>query len=292
MISSVRNFGLELKLFHSQESYINYITTITNNEKRDIVYDSVMQNSRLGEGHSLLVPSYNKVFSVMNTSETDFVNAILMNKYFYYKILNSDNIPFPNTCYYSYKYGWLSNFKPEYGSKVLIKLSSESCSIGLTEASVIKYTVDSDMLIHRTSLKYMQPVIIQEFIEGLEVEIPVIVLQENSNVLNPVVIEKEGCKPLFYDVIYDDNYSFSSLKKSHPMYNTLVKAVKEITKIIGIKKYFRVDCIVRENDFFILDINTYPHIIKDSSFGYAFDQLEVGAEKIIPLLISNQLFDL
>jgi D-alanine-D-alanine ligase len=292
LISSVRDFNLELKLFYNQKSYIDYITNERDSSKKYIVYDSVMQYPILGEGHSLLIPSFNKEYSILNTSESDFVNAILMNKYYYYKILESKTIPFPETCYYSYEHGWLFSKKPKNGQKILIKLSVESCSIGLSNDSIKIYDKSIDTLIHKTSLKYMQPVIVQEYITGLEVEIPVVVLQGNPEILNPVRIVKKNNEPLYYDIIYDDNYSFSLLKDTHPMYYSLMSTAKEITNIIGVKKYFRVDCIVRENEFYIIDINTYPHIVKDSSFGYVFDQTGVGANNIIPLLLANQIFDL
>ena len=144
------------------------------------------------------------------------------------------------------------------------------------------------------SHKYDQPMIVQEFIAGYEVEVPIIIHKQKSYALPPIILyQKDNFMLdkhfLDFDDIYDDNYCFCLLETINPIWaKNIQNEVTKIVSILGLEKYTRIDFrMSRNGTSFVTDINSYPHIVAHSSFAYAFQAIGFSAQDILPSIIGN-----
>ena len=68
----------------------------------------------------------------------------------------------------------------------------------------------------------------------------------------------------------------------------LIQEVLRIIELLELERYVRIDFrISSDGNSYVTDINSYPHIVKHSSFAYAFNQIGINNENILPCLIGN-----
>ena len=185
----------------------------------------------------------------------------------------------PDTYIYNLKYGWISG-KPTLGEKVIIKLNNEACSIGMTKKNIIKYDENSDEIISTMAKEFRQDIILQKFICGFEVEVPII-MGKNVCSLDPVGIELNnehflGQEILDYEIRGNHSFEYFHFKNQYPEISEKIKKNSaQIGKLLGIEGIGRIDYRITENgEAFVTDIATNPHITSISSIATAFSWLE------------------
>lgn len=162
--------------------------------------------------------------------------------------------------------------------KVIVKPTYESASIGITETSIVEYSRDLDSQIKSLSSLFQQPVTVQQFIEGFEVEVPVF-CHRNYLSFFPVGIQLDGNpllgeKILTYDRVYNDSYEF--YKYEGPAAETVISTAVDAAKILGITAIGRIDFRITEGgDSYITDVSTNPHLTTFSSCSFLFSQLSL-----------------
>lgn len=179
------------------------------------------------------------------------------------------------------KYGWIDG-EPEIGIKVLAKLSNESCSIGLNDASIVTYDGTNTNFFKEISEKYNNSnLMVQEFISGLEVEVP-FVNSSSIYVFEPLGISVEGNIKLG-DKILDfftrnsggkfNYYDFAALHAD--LSNNIKEEVAKVAKLLGIEGIGRIDFRITQDlsRYCITDINCNPHITKTMSVYKAMQKL-------------------
>lgn len=249
-----------------------------------------------GRGKDALIPCLCDIWNIMHLGPTANTNCLCSSKYQWTSILKAHGIPTPASFFYSKGFG---SDIPLKGVKYILKLNYECASIGLSDNSVIlndgnNISTYADDL----SKKYVQPIIVQEFISGYEVEVPVLINCNKTIVFPPVGLSFNG-KKLFekeflnYDIIYDDNYGFYDFAKVEPhTAEKLKECVKNIVRVLDLNGYMRIDFRVTENgEIFVIDINNDPCIDINGSFIYSLKTLGFKNETIAPLLIGNCLYN-
>lgn len=183
-----------------------------------------------------------------------------------------------DTYIYNIKYGWISG-KPVLGEEVIIKLNNEACSIGMTKNNILKYDESSDEIISAMAKEYNQDIVVQKFICGFEVEVP-IVMGKNICSLDPVGIELNnkqflGQEILDYEIRGNHSFNYFHFKNQYPEISERIKKNSiQIGKLLGIEGIGRIDYRITENgEAFVTDIATNPHITSISSIATSFSWL-------------------
>jgi D-alanine-D-alanine ligase len=136
----------------------------------------------------------------------------------------------------------------------VVKPVDGGSSVGV---SIVKDLKDYDKAVELAKL-YDEDVLIEEYIEGIEVSCGVL---GNQKVVALPVIEIVP-KNEFFD--YEAKYTEGKCQEicpariSEEMKNTVQKLAIETFKSIGGKGYARVDFIIKDNRPYILEINTLP----------------------------------
>jgi D-alanine-D-alanine ligase len=205
--------------------------------------------------------------------------SLSRNKFHCNSILRANSFPVTEDYLFLPTNNWFLDKKPSIGELVIAKLNGEASSIGLTKDNIFYFEDSKELFIQSLSKAYKQPVIVQPFISGYEVEVPVISDGDICEVVLPVGISVNNKKQL-NNVILDYNtrknleFGFYNFEKLNPTVSASIeKCTKEIVKLLGIEGFGRVDFRIDLNgNYFITDVATNPHLTKGMSFNFAFEE--------------------
>lgn len=292
LLTSLQNFGFYVITYFNTEEFIaDYLNGkyITDNL---IIFEGTQKG--IGHARDTLIPAFCDLQNLLHTGPNAYVNGVCINKYNWTKLLAEHNILVPNSWRFDAN-GWLNGY-PDEDILLIAKPNYECASIGIHKESVSYLTSNYISYLKQMTHKYSQSLIVQEFIPGYEVEVPIIINKSEICILPPVVLSQSeqlcmNYNFLDFDNIYDDNYSFSLLNVINESWEHSIKEyAKKICTILELERYTRIDFrITNKGEIYVTDINSYPHIVSHSSFGYAFEQLNIGYENILPCLIGNIL---
>lgn len=296
IVESLRDSGFETLCFVDEMDFIN--NYITNNcYKDDSKYPIVINTAQKGTaiGRKSLIPAFCDLYGLCHTNSNPYVVSLARNKFHSNCILNANGLTTIDDYLYIPNQGWLLGKYPKEGEKVIVKLNYETSSIGLTSDNVFIYSKNKDSFIENLANQFNQSVIVERFIEGFEVEVPVIIGDEAEIVL-PVGISVNnernlGEQILDYNIRRDLKFDFYNFEKNEPeISKQLERCTKHVVQLLGITGFGRVDYRIDYNqNIYITDIATNPHITKGMSFYYAFSKNGLNYTQMLETLISLAL---
>lgn len=265
---------IPFRVFNSEDAFIRFLERPSTNMKNLIVYNSAQSGT--GAGRKALIPSLCNYYNIRHTGSDAYRVSLCRDKFAISSLLSRLNIRVPKS--FLFHHGKF-NSKLDPKLKYIAKPIYESASIGIRKSNVfygdnppIRYLETLEKTMH-------QPLIIQEFVCGYEIEVPVLAGKNSHFIFSPVVLhqfEKNLCmgdEILDYDTIYNDDYMFSSLPDNisdDEIKNTAYKVVDRLC----LSGLCRVDFRLKKDDlFYVTDVSTNPHFIKHSSVNYAFKKL-------------------
>ncbi len=291
ILTSLRKIGFEVICYFDENSFIiDYLSGKLNHKsKKNLVLNSAQTGT--GAGRKSLIPAFCELNNILHTNSDSFISSYTRQKYHWYCYLKEGGFPVAQSWLYCWNYGWYHQQPPE-GEKLLLKLNREASSIGLSENNIIIYNSDALTLIDDLSRSYSQPVIIQKFIPGYEVEVPCLVSDQTSISFDPTGIKvgsnrNLGDTILNYNIRGEHLFSFYNFSESNEQ---LSEKIKIMTESIAIKLSLfglaRIDYRISENNsFFITDISSNPHITKSMTFYYLYKKLGYSYEDVLLTLL-------
>ncbi len=224
-----------------------------------------------------------EIFGIPYSGSGVLASALAMNKIYSKKIFESENIPTPRwQVVTSTFYRLPSTFK----FPVVIKPSKQGSAIGITivrKKSQLKKAIEN-------ALKYDDEAIVEEYIKGTEITVPILGAQP----LSPIeIIPKND----FYD--FYSKYAAGGSRHLIPprLSQKIIAQAKQLGllahKSLGCRAMSRVDMIVdKKSDIYVLEVNTIPGMTVTSLFpesakydGYLFAEL---IKKIIELSLNEK----
>lgn len=277
IVGALRYHGLHVELFIEEREFIKWVLTRGSSDcqgKLCLVCNNAQNGT--GPGRKSLIPAFCDLNGLPTANSDPYVVSLARHKYHLNRLLREFNLPVPESWLYQYGHGWLLGKRPPNGVEAIAKLTFESASIGIYAKSVQEVGQNFDDYITELSREYNQPITVQEFINGYEVEVPVIGLP-NPFAPSIVGISLEGGgflgnKILTYESVYGDSYSFYDFRD---LPTGVLKRIRECAvsayEAIGIRGLGRVDFRVTEKGkYYIIDIATNPHIAKHSSYAHLY----------------------
>lgn len=211
--------------------------------------------------------------------------GLLMDKSHYFSLLKDfSHIP-PTITYYGQ-----TNFRNTLkASHVILKPALECAATGVTKVK----NGNILPLLKNMQKKFKQKIVIQEYIEGYEVSVPVI--EKNGNYIStpPVWVRFEG-EILDFNKVDDFQYSFSVIPNNDFPYNEIIpnicKHAEQIMQFIGAKGLSRVDYRIRnEKDFYVFDIAALPVLANTGTCAHSFNALLGNSESMYEAIIGSSL---
>lgn len=296
IIESLRSSGFETLCFMDEMDFIqNFITN--NCYKEDSKLKMVFNTAQKGTsvGRKSLIPAFCDLYGLCHTNSNPYVVSLARNKYHCSCLLKSNGLPTTNDYLFIPNKGWLFGKRPQKGEKVIVKLNYETSSIGLNSDNIFIYDNSKDLFIKEMAYKYGQSVIVESFIEGYEVEVPIVIGKEPEIVL-PVGItvnnQKDlGTQILDYNIRKDLKFGFYNFSETdNELSKKLESCATDVVNLLGITGFGRVDFRIDYNkNIYVTDVATNPHITKGMSFYYAFSENGLDYTQMLETLIALSL---
>ena len=290
LLGYFRNFGAYIKVYFDIEAFIEKFYKMSSDEKPNLIFET--SSKGIGRGRDALIPCLCDIWNIKHLGSSSNINCLCSSKYQWSSVLKSHNISVPNSHFFTGT-DWAT--MPSIGNKYILKLNYECASIGLSNDSVIiNDGANLNDLAKKQYNDYLQPIIAQKFIEGYEVEVPLIKNNHFKCVLPPVGIsynDNKNLSNLFlnYETIYNDNYSFYRFDSvNFNASKNIQECVSKIIDILDLDGYMRVDFRVdNSGNFYVIDINNDPSITSSGSFLFSLECLGFDSADIVPILIGN-----
>jgi D-alanine-D-alanine ligase len=274
IVGAMRGLNLYVQSYFSEDDFIKAVHSGEFDSiprKLKLVYNAAQTG--VGPGRKSLVPAFCQLHNIAITSSDAYVVSLARQKFHTAMVLKSMGLPVAESWCYMPVSGWLQNKRPSQGMKVIMKLTYESASIGLDHMSVCEVDADLDEKIRLITSTYNQPVTVQRFISGLEVEAPVIGLVDGFvPMLVGITIGEDrnlGGRFLTYDLVYAEKYGFYEYRGKG--IENIARVAREVFTTLGIRGIGRIDFRIDESGaFFVIDVATSPHIVRHSTLAYTF----------------------
>lgn len=280
LLGICKKYNLVYQYYQQENEFIEAFLSGKIDSSKAVVYN----RTTMGPPNSKrsLIPAFCGLNDIKCLGNDAYRMGLLCNKFHYSSILRNIGISVPDFWCYCSQYGWITTPPPE-GIKVIAKLINENNKVSLTNASVDVFSENFNFLVESLSHKYNQPVIVQKFIAGYEITIPVFMDLE-SEVIVPQILgiytaqqhragDQIMCEA---DLSYLRNtdcrekyYDFSNINSQ--VCENIRKDATLIAKALGIKGFSRFD--VRIDDSyqpFFIDLGSMPGILPTCSFDYIF----------------------
>ena len=213
--------------------------------------------------------------------------GLLMDKSHYFSLINCfSHIPHTLT------YLGQANFENTINSSyVILKPALECAAVGVTKVKNENKIIMP--LLAEMHKKYNQKILLQEYIEGYEISVPVLE-KKGQYISTPPVWVKFNGDILTYNMVDNFQYSFSVLPCTAFPYNNIIPEVRrhaeQVMQFIGSKGLSRVDYrISAENQFYIFDIAALPVLADTGTCAQSFKALWGKSESMFQAIIGSSL---
>jgi len=153
----------------------------------------------------------------------------------------------------------------------IVKLLAESSSVGLNRStSIVRDANEATSRARELAHRYSQPVLIETFIRGHEIEVPVLI-DDRVRVPGMLAVAKNGTLVSGEDFldgssVYHDDYNFVTPPASLDIDRVGDAAVRTAIAL-GMRDYGRVDFRIDDNGTpWMIEADTIPHLQRLSSF--------------------------
>lgn len=191
---------------------------------------------------------------------------------------------------YTYKEGFDDYFIKkcidEIGLPLIVKPSANGSSVGVSKVEDEKELKDAI----NEALKYDKKALVEQLIEGQEIEIAIIGQGDNLDASNPAAYITDH-KFLDYDAKYFDTETIAQIPyHMEEVYkNQAIEFAKNCYQAAGCEGFARVDIFyTKDNKFFINEINTFPGFTPTSFFArLAMDMYDESFDFVMDTLIED-----
>lgn len=294
-IDALESLGIYRDISYGEDDFVrkisqNYFEKY--HQKYKIVFNTT--GSKRIRSRSTLIPALCELLNLRYASSDILTCSLLENKVQANSLLDHYGFPVPKSWTFHPIYGWMDVQPPE-NIKLIIKPAAESASIGITNSSIGYYSEIFDRQIKKLSNTLQEPIIIQEFIDGWEVEVPILNIH-GPVALPPMGIELNGDKYLneqflSFETIYSDQYNYYrfdlvSDSVSHLIMKTAEDSYRSLDLCGTVRADFRVQA---DNCYYITDYNNSPHLTRFHSTAKSLMSIGFNYQDLFCLLLYNVL---
>lgn len=296
LLGSLRSRGLYVQHFDDEIGFISWVLSgayAALPHKNKIVYTEAANGT--GPGRRTLIPAFCALEGIPTMNSDAYSCAINRHKYHWSRLLETFGLPVPQSWSYDAVNGWFQRERPPCGTRVIGKSTFEDSSIGVSHKTVGIFAPELERNIDEVSRNLQQPITVQRFVAGLEVEVPVFELERHIAPSPIVIVKSNGTMlhddVLVYDEVWDDQYQFQrpdnlTVRKMNEISDIAIQA----SKALGFRGFSRIDFrIDREGQPFIIDVSTTPHLIRTSSYAFLFEILGFDYADMLYTMVASGL---
>lgn len=168
---------------------------------------------------------------------------------------------------------------------LIVKLTLEHCSVGLSPYAVVSHPHRLRHEIRSRIEQFHQPVYIEEFIDGTELQVTLLEVGRAVCVLPPAEIVFHGSDApsfLTYESRWVESHAdyhasdINVAKISPSLLNTIETFARNAFSTFGFRDYSRLDMRIQEGKPYILEANANPGLGDDEDYGMTISYQSAG----------------
>ena len=240
-----------------------------------------------GTERKSIVPAILEAAGIPYVGSTPYVLSLTRNKYHTKMVVRDAGVPTPPA---ALLFGGTAECLETLRYPVIVKPLAESSSIGIEAgASVVTTPAAAQARAAVVYARYGQPVLVESFVEGIEVEAPVVIDPE-PRVLGLAAVAlgeqlPDGAHYLASNSVYVDDYSYLPPPASIDV-DRVTRAAVCAARALGIRDYGRLDFRVSPDGTpWFIEASTHPHIQRHSSFFVLARQHSMEYHEMLDMLI-------
>lgn len=276
--------------FNSEDKFIKSIPSLKLKHKNILVY-SMAQNVK-GNGRRVLIPLICKYYNLINIGSNESSSFLSGDKKLMFNLLNNiKELHFPSSIYCDSQSntGFKSIIRNLPNGKYILKPNDESASIGVTLLDYNNSYTNKAIEIIEEYSKIYSSFVIQELIDGDEVEITL--LNVNNCFYCPgvcqIIYDKDSLY-LDYDTIGADAYDFAEYEGNK---EDIINAALIVAQKLNFNVISRIDFRIADDTPYIIGIGANPTISTHSSANYEFRKVFGSESSIYHILVMKSMMD-
>ena len=241
------------------------------------------------------IPALLDLLHIPYTGSNSFTLALCLDKVRTKQILKVNHILTPRFQLFLDSYEPLNK---DLSFPFIVKPVHEDASIGITIDSVVENIDELRTQIQYILDNYHQPALVEEFIDGREINVAIIGNDSKLEVLplSEIFFDVDPSIPRIVDYNskwVENSYMFNRIKGVSPaeiddiLYKKLHTIAKHAYQITGCRDYARIDFRIRDNEIYVLEVNPNPGINSDSGFFRCAIASGMNYEQLINKILST-----
>lgn len=254
-----------------------------------IVYN-VSQNGT-GPARFALVPDLCRLHRLPLVDSDAYVAALGQHKYHSISLLEHFGLPVARTWWYT-KRGWWPHMPPSH-IKLIAKPTLESASVGIRKENISNVNDGFEKQLKTMLECFRQPIVVQEFISGFEVEVPVVEASQPEPCM-AVGIEFRGQRNMgeqimCYDDVFSDSYAFYDFSNESAEATARIMDISRKAYLgLGFAGPARIDFRVSESgEPKIMEVTCKPHLTMHTSFTYAIREMGYAYADLLRYVVGS-----
>ena len=283
---ALEDLGHEVEFIGSGRNLLNNLQKVE--DSIDIVFN--IAEGYFGRGREAQIPATLELAGIPYVGSDSYALALALNKWHTKVLAASNGVRTPDFCLVR-EAGDLKRWKMGYPA--LAKLCYEGSSKGLRPDSLAQNERELERAVEYLLRAYKQPVIVEKFIEGKELDVPIIGTSPTKAFgVVGITLNGEanlGKRFLTSKIIKDDAYGFS-YPLDEPFAAEAEKLSLSVYNMLDCRDFGRVDMrIDGDGKTYLLEINPYPFLGKHSSFNEIAEKSGLGYKNMIGMILESAL---
>jgi D-alanine-D-alanine ligase len=296
MVRSFQDLGLTVEPFFSEMEFLKAVVNGSDppDARQQIVYSTAEGGS--GSGRRALIPAVCNLLDLPILNCGAHASSVVRHKFHAYAILRESGVRVPEAWQFGQN-GWTGGMVPPSGSRVIVKPTYESMGIGVDDGSV--RTVDGEFasFMERRFREFGQPAIVQSFVSGEEIGIPVIRIGE-TYALPPIAQRRANGdryaeKPkTFRDEHVKHDLSHATYTASPVEIAAIRDAAVASFDALDMKGAGRIDCRVdADGRAWVFDTSGEPPPMERTCWAVAMEEIGFSLPEMLALWVGVCLDD-
>lgn len=234
-----------------------------------------------------MVPCLAELYNIPCTASDAYGMTVNLNKYHTKILVESQGIPTPKSVYFKELDQKVLDSINAIGYPIVLKPNSEGGSMGLSLIYSEKELIEQSRYLIE---KFSFDLLVEEYIEGTEITVPVIGNGESSWALGVVtILNEDGTDISLYDnsLKFEDNViNTLDFKYTDAVKRKLLEYSVNIHRFFDLHDYSRMDFRIRpDGSIYFLEINAMPSLCRDCSFEQCGNAMGLEYHEVIGMII-------